>query len=78
MAVAPDFGGRGLGRALVQAVLDLARSTDGVQQVGLTVSEGNNPAIALYERCGFTVWGTESCAVIVVGAPISKLQLSCP
>jgi ribosomal protein S18 acetylase RimI-like enzyme len=74
MAVAPHVKGRGIGKALVLAVLDLAADL-GVLQVGLTVSEDNLPAQRLYHSCGFTVWGREPRAVIVAGQPIAKLHL---
>ncbi|MES2682574.1 MAG: GNAT family N-acetyltransferase [Pseudomonadota bacterium] len=55
--------GQGLGEALVHAVLDHARSQQGVLQVQLTVTEGNATAIRLYERCGFASYGVEPMAV---------------
>ena len=49
MWVAPDGRGRGAGAALVGAVAEWA----GDDPVELWVTRGNDPAIALYERCGF-------------------------
>jgi len=46
----------GVGHALTAAVLDWARE-GGFQRIGLWVTEGNAPAIALYERMGFTPTG---------------------
>ena len=51
IALLPRFRGRGFGRRLMQAALAAARS-HGYRQVALTVHPGN-PAIALYESCGF-------------------------
>ena len=45
-----------VGRALTAAVLDWARER-GFGRIGLWVTEGNAPAIALYERMGFTPTG---------------------
>lgn len=50
MAVAPDAWGRGLGRALVEAVIARA----GGAPVVCSVIEGNEPAASLYRACGFT------------------------
>ncbi|UWQ19364.1 GNAT family N-acetyltransferase [Jannaschia sp. M317] len=66
--VAPDARGRGLGRALLQATLDVARSR-GLLQVELCVDMSNTPAIALYEALGFTRIGLRPRSVILDGAP---------
>ena len=55
VAVAPAFRRRGIGRALVQALL--ARSDD-LAFVTLEVRASNAPAIALYAGCGFVPAGT--------------------
>ncbi|EWT03537.1 GCN5 family acetyltransferase [Intrasporangium oryzae NRRL B-24470] len=57
MYVAPRARGRGVGEALVGAVLDEARRR-GKSVVVLEVADTNAPAIALYERCGFVRTGT--------------------
>jgi ribosomal protein S18 acetylase RimI-like enzyme len=51
IALLPPFQGKGIGGALLRAALDAARGR-GYAQVSLTVHP-ENPAIALYERCGF-------------------------
>ena len=51
IALFARFRGRGFGRRLMQAALDAARAA-GRAQVALTVHP-QNPAIALYESCGF-------------------------
>ena len=51
IALLPRFQHRGFGRPLMQAALNAARD-HGYGQVSLTVHP-ENPAIALYERCGF-------------------------
>ena len=53
IAVAPEAGGNGLGRALVQAFVKWATSVD-AQCVYLTTdADGNEPANALYRQIGF-------------------------
>ena len=49
----PDFGGRGVGRSLTEAVLDLADNWLNLRRLGLIVFEDNAPAIGLYEKLGF-------------------------
>jgi len=51
IALEPGYRGQGFGRRLMLAALEAARA-HGYAQVSLTVHP-QNPAIALYERCGF-------------------------
>lgn len=57
VATHPDFRRRGVGRALVSALLDYARR-EKFLRVTLEVRASNAPAIALYESLGFTPCGT--------------------
>ena len=52
MWVAPEVRRRGVGGALVDAVINWARSSD-VDRLLLDVADDNAPAIALYTRKGF-------------------------
>jgi GNAT superfamily N-acetyltransferase len=52
MWVDPTNRGAGIGAGLVESVVGWARA-GGASQVELWVVEGNEPAIALYRRCGF-------------------------
>ena len=67
MVVAPACRGQGLGRRLVQAVLNHAAQRPGLRVVQLTVTQGNDAAVALYQRCGFVAWGAEPMAVALAG-----------
>src|SRR5918998_4801367 len=58
MAVRDDWQGRGVGTALMEAVLDLADNWLNLTRVELTVYVDNAPAIALYEKFGFEIEGT--------------------
>ena len=58
MAVHDDFRGRGIGSALMDAMLDLADNWLGLRRLELTVYTDNAPAVRLYEKCGFTIEGT--------------------
>ncbi len=51
--VVPPLRGRGLGRALLEAAIDLARER-GADRMDLGTSEADLAARALYERLGFT------------------------
>jgi GNAT superfamily N-acetyltransferase len=50
--------GRGVGRRLVEGVVDWARRR-GAARIELWVVDDNDAARALYERCGFTPTGRE-------------------
>ncbi|MBL8771418.1 MAG: GNAT family N-acetyltransferase, partial [Phenylobacterium sp.] len=53
MAVHDAFAGRGVGTALMAAVVDLADRWWNVRRLELNVYADNARAIALYERFGF-------------------------
>ena len=52
LAVHPDYSGKGVGRQLVDFVVDYGRE-NGMKAVRLDVYEKNEPAIRLYQKCGF-------------------------
>ena len=81
MYVASEFTGRGIARALVATVLQDARAS-GLELLVLTVTDSNRQALALYERAGFSSFGTEPDAIRVNGIGFGKthmyLQLKTP
>ncbi len=56
IATVPEFRGKGVGLAIVNALLENARQT-GASVVMLEVRESNKAAISLYEKVGFTLVG---------------------
>ena len=74
MYVASEAAGRGLGRALIEAVMRDARAT-GIELLVLTVTEGNQAATALYERAGFRSVGVEPDAIRVGGRSVAKKHM---
>ena len=77
MYVRESARGEGLGRALLQAALAHAAQRPGVDVVELTVTEGNGPAIRLYEAAGFCAWGTQPWAIETASGMKSKVHMSC-
>lgn len=63
MQVAPQARSKGIGRMLVEAVLETASTRDELTVVRLTVSEGNTAAQQLYANCGFVEFGYEPQAI---------------
>ena len=58
MAVRDDWQGKGVGTALMQAVVDLADKWLNLSRLELDVYTDNEPAIRLYKKFGFAVEGT--------------------
>ncbi len=69
--------GQRLGRALLQAALAHAARRQGVDVVELTVTQGNAPAIAMYEAAGFRAWGTQPWAIATPSGLKGKVHMSC-
>lgn len=53
--VEEQFRGQGLGKALMQQVLEYAEKVSGADSLWLQVFTDNKTAIALYERLGFKI-----------------------
>jgi RimJ/RimL family protein N-acetyltransferase len=53
MYVAPVYRGQGIGRALLAAVIDYARTQPDLEELILAVTVGNEPARRLYVAAGF-------------------------
>ena len=63
MYVAPEVRGRGVGRMLLEAAIEHARATPGVEQLLLAVNATNTPARNLYLSLGFEPFGREPLAL---------------
>lgn len=68
--VRPDQRGTGLARAMAEHLL--ANVPDGVTQVHLGVWTDNAPALGLYRRLGFEVYGTEPRYLFVNGRYVDE------
>ncbi|MBN3758692.1 GNAT family N-acetyltransferase [Paraburkholderia sp. Tr-20389] len=67
MYVADEAAGRGVGRALLTALIARAAQVDGLRQIMLLVTSANASARGLYESLGFRVYGTEPDALCIDG-----------
>lgn len=80
MYVHPDSRQHGLGARLLEAVLNRLDGLAGVERIELAVTAGNEPALRLYQRAGFEVYGREPAALKVAGLDYDEFLLSrtCP
>jgi ribosomal protein S18 acetylase RimI-like enzyme len=62
--VAPSWRRTGLARVLLDRLIDEARE-NGLRQLTLSVTVGNEAAKRLYSKIGFTVYGTEPASLRV-------------
>jgi ribosomal protein S18 acetylase RimI-like enzyme len=67
IALEPQFQHKGYGRPMMMAALDAARAA-GYTQVSLTVHP-ENPAITMYERCGFRKAGLRGTYHLMIAKP---------
>ncbi len=78
MYAAPAVRGKGVGRALLAALVEQARAQDGILLLTLTVTEGNDPAVKLYRSAGFQTFGSEPMAISTPSGFKAKLHMWLP
>ena len=76
MYVRPAARRRGAGLMLMRAAVAAAAERGDVRTLRLTVTEGNAPAIRLYESLGFTAWGVEPEAICTPSGYKGKVHMS--
>jgi putative acetyltransferase len=69
------YVGRGIGRALMEALLELADNVLGLKRVELDVITDNAPAIHLYESLGFQREGVKHAALFRGGVFVDLLMM---
>lgn len=63
MYIIPEVRGEGVGGLLLTEVILRTSDLEGLEQIVLTVTSRNKPAIRLYENLGFTSYGLEKRAL---------------
>jgi len=76
ISVHDAYAGRGIGRTLLTAILDLADNWLAVRRLELTVFADNIPAIALYESFGFEREGYLRAYAFRAGAYVDALAMA--
>lgn len=75
MYVAPEHASRGIGRALLDACIERARSIERLELLTLTVTATNERPRRLYEAAGFHAFGVEERALKIGDAYYAKAHM---
>jgi ribosomal protein S18 acetylase RimI-like enzyme len=59
MYVTPSHRGKGIGKRLLEELIERAKKLNGLEQLHLTVVANNEAAVQLYRSLGFEVYGNE-------------------
>jgi len=78
MYVKPGLRGQGIGGLLMRAAIESAAARPEIQVLTLTLTEGNEPALHLYESMGFAAWGTEPLALLTSTGLKGKVHMAMP
>jgi ribosomal protein S18 acetylase RimI-like enzyme len=70
--VTASWRDKGVGKALIAAILQKAKNDPSLEQVLLGVAAGQKAAIQLYRKFGFTVYGTEPRALRVASEYVDQ------
>jgi putative acetyltransferase len=76
MMVRDDWQGKGIGTALMQAIVDLADKWLNLARLELGVFPDNAPAIRLYKKFGFQVEGTQVAYAFRDGQYVDTLMMA--
>lgn len=73
--IAPDAVGRGVGQALLAALIDAARASGARQMMAVIGDSANHASIRLHERHGFTPVGTAHAIGVKFGRPLDVVYM---
>ena len=76
MYVRPAARRLGAGARLMQAAIAAARARPGLRVLRLTVTQGNEAAIRLYESVGFSTWGVEPMTILTPSGYKAKVHMA--
>jgi L-phenylalanine/L-methionine N-acetyltransferase len=76
MGVHDEFQGRGVGTALMEAIVDLAFKWLGLRRIELTVYADNDAAVRLYQKFGFEIEGTARSYALRNGALVDAYHMA--
>jgi RimJ/RimL family protein N-acetyltransferase len=74
--LAAELRGKGIGRQMMQAVIERAEKLEGLEQIMISVAATQTAAIALYRALGFVPFGIEPRALKVNGGHIDEIYMA--
>lgn len=74
--VLPALRGRGVARALMEAAIAHVKARGDIRLLQLEVTQGNEPALALYLSLGFIQFGLEPMAVLTAAGFRAKIHMA--
>ena len=75
MYLKTSYQGQGIGKRLLMAAIQHARTLPGVINIHLSAESTNHSAIGLYKKLGFVNWGTEPQALFIDGQYYDEDQM---
>jgi len=72
----PDQRGKGIGKQLMQAMIERAASVKGLKQINLSTRTDNLAALKLYEQLGFERYGVEKNSSLINGTFYHEIYLA--
>lgn len=75
MYVSGSNRGKGIAKKLIEVLIEKVKSLEGVEQINLTVMDQNKTAKKLYEKFGFTTYGSECNAIKWKGKYFTENQM---
>lgn len=76
MIVTHQHRGKGIGKQLIEEVIQRAIKLDGIEQINLTVIPTNEKAKSLYEQFGFQTFASEANAIKWKGRYFTEDQMT--
>ncbi|MFS0671788.1 N-acetyltransferase family protein [Ornithinibacillus sp. 179-J 7C1 HS] len=76
MYVTPDYRGKGIGKALLEAAINQAKQIEGLIKINLAVVSINYGAKALYKQMGFETFGIDEKAIKIRNVYLDEEYMS--
>ena len=65
VSVLGKYNSLGIGTAVTQRLIEIARNSGVIRKINLTVRCDNAPALTVYKKCGFIIEGTDRRGLLI-------------